>query len=217
MYVLPKRLFDIFLSLFLLFFLSLPFVLIYFFVKFNSSKGPVIYKGKRAFNENKTFELLKFRTMVVDAEKKGGFSTALNDERLTSVGRTLRKYKLDELPQLVNILRGEMSFVGPRPQVTFYTNKYNSVDKEILRVKPGLTDLSSLFFFDMDKTLGSENADEKYEKEVEPIKNVFRVFYARNISFKLDLVILISTLLIIFPIFRKIIKKKLNKIFLESI
>ena len=213
--MLLKRLFDIFFSLSFILILSLPLLLIYFFVKFNSSNGPVIYKGERTFSENKTFKLLKFRTMVVDAEKKGGFSTALNDERLTSVGRLLRKYKLDELPQLFNILGGDMSFVGPRPQVPFYTKKYNSIDKQALKIKPGMTDLASLYFFDMDSILGTDNVDEKYEKEIEPIKNILRVFYLRNISLKLDIIILISTFLIIFPFFKKIIKEKLDKIILK--
>ena len=131
--------------------------------------------------------------MVQDAENIGGHSTALNDFRLTKVGRFLRKYKFDELPQFINVIKGEMSLVGPRPQVTYYTNMYKDEMKSILSVKPGLTDLASLYFLDMDEVLGSENVDERYANEIEPIKNLLRLKYVKEQNFLLDIRILIET------------------------
>lgn len=131
--------------------------------------------------------------MVVDAESLGGYSTAIDDPRLTKLGKLLRKFKIDEIPQLLNVIRGEMSLVGPRPQVTFYTDKYTLEQKQILKVKPGITDISSLLFIDMDKTLGNVDVDEVYEAKIEPVKNKLRLEYANNASFGLDLVILIVT------------------------
>ena len=113
--------------------------------------------------------------MVKDAENIGGPSTALNDFRLTKIGRFLRKYKLDELPQFINIIKGDMSLVGPRP------------------VKPGLTDFATLYFLDMDKVLGSGNVDEKYAKEIEPIKNSLRLRYVKEKTFLLDIRTLVET------------------------
>ena len=125
--------------------------------------------------------------MVKDAENIGGPSTALNDFRLTKIGRFLRKYKLDELPQFINIIKGDMSLVGPRPQVIYYTNQYKGDYKLILSVKPGLTDFATLYFLDMDKVLGSVNVDEKYAKEIEPIKNSLRLRYVKEKTFYLIL------------------------------
>lgn len=158
-----------------------------------TSPGKVFYKGIRTGRNNKNFKIYKFRTMVHNAESIGGHSTALDDFRFTKVGRFLRKYKLDELPQFLNIIKGEMSLVGPRPQVNYYTNKYEGEFKEILSIKPGLTDFASLYFMDMDKVLGNENVDEKYATEIEPIKNLLRLKYVREQSFLLDIRILIET------------------------
>lgn len=158
-----------------------------------TSPGKVFYKGIRTGRNNKNFKIYKFRTMVHNAESIGGHSTALDDFRFTKVGRFLRKYKLDELPQFFNIIKGEMSLVGPRPQVNYYTNKYEGEFKKILSIKPGLTDFASLYFMDMDKVLGNENVDEKYATEIEPIKNLLRLKYVREQSFLLDIRILIET------------------------
>jgi len=141
--------------------------------------GPVFYRGERAAKGGNTFLILKFRSMVVDAERRGGFSTAINDPRLTPIGRFLRKYKLDELPQFFNVLFGDMSLVGPRPQVLFYTSKYAGDDRLILSVKPGITDLASLYFADMDSVLGSGDVDARYLAEVEPVKNKLRLQYVK--------------------------------------
>ena len=132
--------------------------------------------------------------MVEDAENIGGHSTALDDFRLTKIGRFLRKYKLDELPQFFNILKGDMSLVGPRPQVIYYTNQYLGDLKLILTIKPGLTDLASLYFLDMDNVLGSKDANQKYATEIEPVKNLLRLRYVKEQSFFLDIRILIETI-----------------------
>ena len=131
--------------------------------------------------------------MVPNAEKIGGPSTAINDKRLTPIGFFLRNTKLDELPQLFNVLVGDMSFVGPRPQVTYYTNKYKGEEKFILSVKPGITDYASIMFSNMDKELGSINVDDYYEKYIEPKKNLLRIKYVKEISFKTDFTILFKT------------------------
>ncbi len=117
----------------------------------------------------------------------------MNDPRITGIGRFLRKYKLDELPQLINILLGEMSFVGPRPQVEKYTRLYTREEQIILAVKPGLTDYASIHFIHLDAILGDEDVDEKYLRDVEPEKNRLRIQYARNPSFWTDMTILFRT------------------------
>lgn len=166
------------------------------------SPGPIFYRGVRTGLGGKPFLIYKFRTMVADAERRGGPSTAMNDPRLTPIGKVLRKYKLDEIPQLINILKGEMSFVGPRPQVAFYTSRYSEEEKAILRVRPGLTDYASIRFVHLDSFLGDENVDEKYQREVEPDKNRLRLYYAKNHSFWMDMDILFRTLISLFRIRR---------------
>jgi len=205
-YLLYKRLFDILFSSLLLIIL-LP---IYFLVSlsiFIISPGPVIYKGSRAGKNGCEFEIYKFRTMVINAEKIGGFSTAKNDNRLIKYGRFYRKYKLDELPQIFNVLKGDMSFVGPRPQVFYYTNQYEGEYKNILNVKPGITDLATIYFADMDTVLGTANVDKYYEDNIEPKKNKLRLIYTKNISFILDIKILLFTILTLAGL--KIFKEKI--------
>ncbi|MDD5606580.1 MAG: sugar transferase, partial [Candidatus Pacebacteria bacterium] len=133
-----KRLFDIIFSLLGLIILLPFFVLTTILIK-KDSKGSVFYRGIRSGKNGKPFKIFKFRTMVENAEKIGGPSTGFNDFRFTKLGKFLRRYKIDELPQLINILKGEMSMVGPRPQVEEYTKQYKGEDKMILSVKPGLT------------------------------------------------------------------------------
>ncbi|KGF86484.1 sugar transferase [Prochlorococcus marinus] len=187
-----KRLFDIFFSLIIIIIFCPLLLLISILIK-ATSKGPIIYKGKRVGYHGKIFFILKFRTMHQNAEIMGGYSTSFNDPRLTKIGRILRRYKIDELPQFFNVLLGEMSITGPRPQVLYYTDKYNNEEKKILDIKPGITDLSSIYFNDMDKILGNKDADFIYEKEIEPIKNKLRLRYLREHNFFFDLRILIET------------------------
>ena len=159
------------------------------------SPGPVFYRGARSGLDGEPFRIFKFRTMVPDAEKTGGPSTALNDPRLIKIGVFLRKYKLDELPQLINVLIGDMSIVGPRPQVEKYTKLYNDEEKIILTVKPGVTDYASIRFINLDQILGDENVDEKYLREIEPEKNRLRIKYAKEHSFWIDCRIILLTIL----------------------
>src|SRR3989338_5339356 len=194
-----KRLFDFTMAFVGLFLLWPLFLIIATFIKINS-RGPVFCRGVRTGLYGKSFRIFKFRTMVVNAENIGGHSSALNDIRLTKIGKFLRKYKLDEFPQLINILKGEMSFVGPRPQVDDYTKLYNDEEKIILSVKPGITDYASIRFINLDKILGDSQVDEKYKKEIEPEKNRLRIKYAKEHSFWIDCKILFFTCFYLFKI-----------------
>jgi lipopolysaccharide/colanic/teichoic acid biosynthesis glycosyltransferase len=191
-YAVVKRCLDLVLSVAAIVLFSPVFIAVATLIKL-TSPGPVLYRGLRAGRHGRNFHILKFRTMVVDAEKIGGASTAVDDPRVTRIGRVLRKYKLDELPQFFNVLGGSMSLVGPRPQVLSYTDKYQGEERSILDMRPGITDLASLYFSDMDKVLGSGDVDAKYAKEIEPVKNVLRLRYVREASFVLDLRILVET------------------------
>lgn len=191
-YRVAKRLTDLGLSSAAVLVLAPVMLLIAVLIK-AGSPGPVLYRGERAGKNGRVFRILKFRSMIVDAERKGGFSTAIDDPRLTGTGRFIRKYKLDELPQFFNVLAGDMSLVGPRPQVLFYTNKYAGEEKSILSVKPGITDLASLYFADMDSVLGSGDVDARYLAEVEPVKNKLRLRYVTEQSYLLDVRILVET------------------------
>lgn len=157
------------------------------------SPGPILYRGKRAGRYGNTFLILKFRTMVQNAEKIGGGTTAHNDPRITKIGGFLRKSKLDELPQLFNIIKGDMSFVGPRPELLQYTNKYEGIENMILEVRPGITDISSIEYISLDEIVGATNADEIYEKHVLKRKNLLRVQYVQTQSFLGDLKIMFQT------------------------
>ena len=157
------------------------------------SPGPVIYRAPRGGYHNKTFMIMKFRSMVVGADKTGG-TTALNDSRVTRAGKVMRRLKLDELPQLFNILKGEMSFVGPRPELLLYTMQYTKEQECILWVRPGITDRSSIVYIAQDELLGTENPVENYEKYILPEKNRLRVEYALNQSFGLDVRLFFETL-----------------------
>lgn len=192
MYRLAKRVFDVVLSVVVVL-VTGPFMLVIAVIIMLESRGPVFYRGQRAGLGGRVFRIFKFRSMVPDAEKKGGYSTATDDPRVTRVGRFLRKHKLDELPQFFNVLWGDMSLVGPRPQVLFYTNQYKGEERLILSVKPGITDLASLYFVDMDATLGIGDVDARYQTEIEPVKNRLRLRYVKERSFFLDLRILVET------------------------
>ncbi len=194
MYRFCKRAFDIFFALLGLILFSPFIIFIALLIKLDSS-GPVFYRGIRVGLKGKKFKIFKFRTMIENAEKIGGPSTALNDPRMTKIGRFLRKYKLDELPQLINIIIGTMSFVGPRPQVEQYTDMYRKREKIILDVKPGITDYASVKFINLDQILSDEGVDEKYLREIEPEKNKLRIQYAMKCSFLVDLHILLMTFL----------------------
>jgi len=163
-----------------------------------TSPGPVFYRGVRTGLYGKPFRLMKFRTMVQDAEVQGGPSTGLDDARVTSVGRVLRRLKFDELPNLFNVVIGEMSLVGPRPEVPQYTALYTGDEKLILTVRPGITDLSSLHFIDLQSHIGAVDVDANFERLVLPEKNRLRVEYVMNWSLLGDIKILARTIARIF-------------------
>lgn len=154
---------------------------------------PVFYRAERGGYKGKTFRICKFRSMVKDADKIGGGTTALHDPRITKIGNFLRKTKLDEIPQIGQVFLGKMSFVGPRPELLRYVNQYEGDEKDILQVRPGITDFSSVEFINLDEIVGGENADEMYEKFVLKKKNALRVKYAHSVSFKTDVYILFKT------------------------
>jgi len=132
--------------------------------------------------------------MTPDAEQLGGGSTAKDDRRITRVGRFLRRYKLDELPQLLNVLKGDMSIVGPRPELSQYTQLYMGDELLILHVRPGITDHASLEFIRLGEILGNDAPDAVYEEKVRPLKNALRVKYVREQSFWGDIAIIVRTL-----------------------
>ena len=159
------------------------------------SNGGVIYKQKRVGRYNKDFKIFKFRTMYIGSDKKGLLTVGEKDSRITKTGFYLRKYKLDELPQLFNILIGEMSFVGPRPEVRKYVDLYNKEQIKVLLVRPGLTDYSSIEYINESEILKkSENPEQSYIEEIMPAKLELCLRYIKNKSFKTDLYILIKTL-----------------------
>ena len=157
------------------------------------SPGPVIYKAVRGGYHNQPFYIYKFRSMVVGADKSGG-TTALNDDRVTGAGKVMRRLKLDELPQLFNIIRGDMSFVGPRPELLLYTNQYTKEQQCIMWVRPGITDRSSIVYIAQEEIVGEENPVENFEKRILPEKNRLRVEYAKNQSFPLDCELFFETI-----------------------
>jgi lipopolysaccharide/colanic/teichoic acid biosynthesis glycosyltransferase len=158
------------------------------------SKGPLLYRGTRVGMNGEHFHMLKFRTMVVDADKIGGSSTPEDDPRVTPIGKPLRRYKLDELPQLINVLKGDMSFVGPRPQVQWAVDLYTPEERRILEVRPGITDEASLRFSNEAEILkGSKDPDRDYIEKIHPEKMRLSLEYVRNRSFSGDLSIIART------------------------
>lgn len=155
---------------------------------------PVFYRAERGGYHGKPFKIYKFRSMLKNADQIGGGTTALNDSRITKVGNFLRKTKLDEIPQLINIIKGEMSFIGPRPELLKYTSQYTGTEQYILEVRPGITDYSSLKFINLDEIVGDVNADEMYERYVLQKKNQLRIKYATMVSFKTDSELFVQTL-----------------------
>jgi len=161
--------------------------------------GPVLYAGRRVGVGGREFRMYKFRSMVTNAEKIGGPDTPDDDPRLTRTGRFLRRYKLDELPQLVNVLKGDMSMVGPRPQVPQEVANYTAEEREILSVRPGITDWSSLRFHNEGEILaGHPDPSKAYNELIRPEKMRLGIEYARRATFRDDLSILAKTFLVPF-------------------
>ena len=156
---------------------------------------PVFYRAPRGGYKNRPFKICKFRSMVKNADKIGGGTTALHDGRITKVGNFLRKTKLDEIPQLGQVFLGKMSLIGPRPELLKYVEQYKGEELDILQVRPGITDYSSIEFINLDEIVGVEaNADEVYEKYVLPQKNKLRVKYAHTVSLVVDVKLFVLTI-----------------------
>lgn len=194
-----KRIFDMIVSFIGIVLTSPVFLLGAVMVKI-SSKGPVFYKSQRVGKNGKLFLMYKFRTMVENADKIGGPSTASDDPRLTKVGLFLKKFQIDELPQLINVFKGEMSLVGPRPEVPFYVNMMTEEERKIiLSVRPGITDFASLWNFHEGEILkGAEDPEKEYMEKIRPEKLRLQKKYINEMSFWVDLKIIAKTILKIF-------------------
>jgi lipopolysaccharide/colanic/teichoic acid biosynthesis glycosyltransferase len=189
-----KRLFDIIFSFVGIVLLS-PFFIIISILIILESKGGFFYLQERVGKDNINFKIIKFRTMKPGSDKKGLLTIGDKDNRVTKIGYFLRKYKLDELPQLINILKGDMSFVGPRPEVRKYVDLYNKNQMKVLTVKPGLTDYSSIEYINESEILKiSDNPEKTYIEEVMPKKLELNLFYINNQSFKNDIKIILNTI-----------------------
>lgn len=190
-----KRIFDLLFAGVGLILTSPLLLLIALLVKLNSA-GPVFYRGVRIGRYGKPFRIWKFRSMLVGSEQLGG-TTGTNDPRVTRVGRFLRRYKLDELPQLINVLVGEMSLVGPRPELVEHTAAYEGEEKLILSVRPGITDYASIQFRNLNELVGSVEPHRVFIENFRPEKNRLRIAYVRQQSFTEDLRILLKTLAVV--------------------
>ena len=161
-------------------------------------EGPIFYRGIRVGRYGKPFKIFKFRTMVINAEEIGGPSTAADDPRITRIGRLIRKYKLDEVPQLINVFKGEMSLVGPRPEVQHYVDMFTDEERTILTVRPGITDWASLWNPDEGSILsGSPDPEGTYIVKIRPTKLKLQLKYVRERSFLVDLGIILRTIAIV--------------------
>lgn len=193
LYGILKRILDFLISGLSVLVLSPILLIIAILIKVGSP-GPVFYRGVRVGRNSQLFDMLKFRTMVVDAEKKGASSTADDDPRLTGIGKFLRKFKLDELPQLLNVVLGQMSLVGPRPQVEWATKLYKDEEKLLLSVPPGMTDVASITFRNEGEILaGSTNPDQDYLEKIAPEKIRLGLNYVRQRSLVTDFKIIMAT------------------------
>lgn len=189
-----KRLVDLLGSLLgLIVFLPI-FLIIVIRIKFDS-QNPIFFRQTRVGKNGKLFKIYKFRTMVENGEKMGLQVSKSDDPRITKVGKFLRKYNLDEIPQFINVLRGDMSIVGPRPEVPKYVKLYKQDYREILKVKPGMTDYGTLQFMKENELLKDiENYEEKYIKDILPIKIQYYKKYIKEMSVVNDLKIILQTI-----------------------
>tara|TARA_R110002012_G_scaffold81945_2_gene207399 strand:- start:82025 stop:82615 length:591 start_codon:yes stop_codon:yes gene_type:complete len=189
-----KRLFDIVFSLLGLI-LLLPLLIVIALILTLESKGPVFYKQVRVGKGNTDFNIFKFRTMFIGSDKKGLLTVGDRDPRVTHTGFFLRKYKLDELPQLINVILGSMSFVGPRPEVRHYVNYYSADDMQILSVKPGITDYASIVFRDEAELLKTaKNPEDLYINTILPQKIALNKKYINTANLLVDFKIIIKTI-----------------------
>lgn len=188
------RCFDVFFSLLGLIILLPVFLLIALLIKV-TSKGPVFFKQNRVGKDGKDFQVYKFRSMFLDAEKRGLLTVGGKDKRITSIGFYLRNFKIDELPQLINVLKGDMSIVGPRPEVRRYVDMYSLEQLKALRVLPGITDYASIEYRNENDLLAvAENPEELYIKEIMPKKIELNFKYINNRSIQSYFNIITKTL-----------------------
>jgi len=193
-----KRAFDLIASMMGILVLSPVLLFIAAWIKFDS-RGPVFYRGARVGLGGKTFRIFKYRTMVVNSDKIGGSSTPDDDPRLTRSGKFLRRFKLDELPQLLNVVTGDMSLVGPRPQVQWAVDLYTPEEREVLTVRPGITDYASVHFPNEGEILkGSLDPDKDYMEKIHPKKMRLSLEYVKARSFWVDLKIIFETIVAVF-------------------
>ncbi|MEK9657143.1 MAG: sugar transferase [bacterium] len=185
---------DFFLATLALAFLTPLFVIVAILIKLDS-KGPIFYTQERIGKENKPFTMLKFRSMKINADQMGALITHKNDPRLTKMGTLLRRIKLDELPQLMNVVKGDMAIVGPRPEVKKYIEKFKKEYEEILEIKPGITDFATLEYVDEEAILATfKDKEQGYITEVLPQKIKLSKRYKRELSFRVDMRLIIKTL-----------------------
>ncbi len=188
-----KRIFDIFSSLVVIVVLF-PFLLIVALLITLESRGGVFYMQTRVGRNDKDFRLIKFRTMITGADKNGLLTVGNCDSRITGMGRFLRRYKIDEFPQLINVIAGDMSIVGPRPEVRKYVKLYSGDQKKVLSVLPGLTDLASLEYINENEVLAkATDAEKMYIDQIMPHKLSLNIKYIENQSFVNDLKIIFRT------------------------
>lgn len=191
-----KRVIDIILSLVMIVLLLIPMAVISVIIKV-TSKGPILYKQVRVTQYNKTFRIWKFRTMTVGADEAGALVTSANDSRITGVGATLRKLRLDELPQVFHVLSGKMSFVGTRPEVPKYVEKYTPAMMATLLMPAGITSLASIRFKDEDAMIGDvsdpEEVDRIYVEEILPKKMRYNLRYISRFGVRRDIYLMFAT------------------------
>lgn len=193
-----KRLFDLIVSIVGLIFSAPLLIIVSILVWFQDFKSP-FYIPYRIGKNGKQFKMIKFRSMIVNADSSGIDSTSSNDTRITYIGHLIRKFKLDELTQLWNVMRGDMSLVGPRPNVKNETDLYTETEKKLLNVKPGITDISSIVFSDEGEILADKrDPDIAYNQLIRPWKSRLGLIYIENQSVVLDIKLLILTVLAIF-------------------
>ena len=188
-----KRVLDLLLAVLLLIILLIPIAVISVVVKCTSS-GPVFFRQERVTTYGKHFKILKFRTMVQNAESMGAAVTTDNDSRVTKVGRVLRKYRLDELPQIFNVLSGNMTIVGARPEVPQYVERYEKEYYATLLMPAGITSLASILYKDEEKLLGqSDDTDKVYIEQILPEKMKYNLQYVKDFSFLTDIKLMVRT------------------------
>ena len=188
-----KRLFDVVTAAIVLLLVSPVLLAVAIAIK-AGSPGPVFYRGPRIGMGKRPFTMLKFRTMVIDAEAKGPASTSADDPRITAIGAFLRRFKIDEWPQFINVVKGDMSLVGPRPQVAWAVDGYSAEEQRVLSVRPGITDWASIRFSNEGEILrGSTDPDRDYMLLIHPEKMRLSLKYVDSVSFSTDLGILLRT------------------------